>query len=84
MKSTDWHEYEVGDIIVSLKQRQPYREVGSMFKIISLDNVMYYKPQTNSHSPEEWRPATEREIELFNSGATNINQIPQEPSYEIY
>lgn len=86
MKSTRWYGYKVGDIIVSLRNLKPYREVGDMFKIISLTDVMYYKKQTNSSSPEEWRLATKEEITLFNSGVTHINYINPNitPQYEIY
>jgi len=85
MKYTKWNNYEVGDVIVSLVNLLPHREVGSIFKIISLDSVMYYKPHTNSSSPEEWRPATEQEINGFNLGITNISMIKTNiEQYEIY
>ncbi len=86
MKSTKWSGYEVGDIIVSLVNKGSYRNIGDMFKIISLDSVMYYLERVNSSNPEQWRPATQQEEELFNSGFTNIDgvKIDIQPQYEIY
>jgi hypothetical protein len=84
MTFTSWNNCKVGDIIISLAKKGVYRDIGDIFKILSIDgNCMYYKG-VHSPDPEQWRPATPYEIAAYEQGITNINQIPKEPSYDIY
>lgn len=63
-----------GDIVVSLKDIRGYHKIGDLFKVLnhSKKGRLYYLKSTYSSEPNSWRKATEEEIELFNSGVTNI------------
>lgn len=87
MKFTSWNECEVGDIIVSLTNKGHHRNIGDIFKIITIDGgCMYYKEFTNSITSSDWRHATGNEIRAYEQGIKNINDIPQNNigTYEIY
>lgn len=70
-------KFIIGDIVVSLRNNKPYREEGDMFRVLpdSKQDVLYYKPSTNSQLPGDWRLATTKECDAFNNGVKNIKQM---------
>ena len=80
-------KYKVGDVVVSLEQKAPYRVVGDMFEVLkSSGNALYYLYNTCSLTSKEWRAATEEEIKAFQQGIKNVNDIPKKqwiPKYKI-
>lgn len=79
-------KYKVGDVVVSLEQKAPYRVVGDMFEVLKSNiDALYYLHNTCSLASKEWRAATEEEIKAFQQGIKNVNDIPKEcyPSNEI-
>lgn len=77
-------KFIIGDIVVSLRNNEPYREEGDMFRVLpdSKQDVLYYKPSTNSQHPDDWRLATSKECDAFNNGVKNIKQL-EEPKETV-
>jgi len=77
-------KYKVGDVVVSLEQKAPYRVVGDMFKVLENNiNALYYLHNTCSLASKEWRAATEEEIKAFQQGIKNVNDIPKIGDYVV-
>ena len=70
-------KFIIGNIVVSLRNNMPYREEGDMFTILpmSKQDVLYYKPSTNSSDPGDWRLATTKECQAYHNGVKNIKQM---------
>lgn len=70
-------KFIIGNIVVSLRNNTPYREEGDMFTILpmSKQDVLYYKPSTNSSDPGDWRLATTKECIAYHNGVKNIKQM---------
>ena len=73
---------KIDSIVISLAYRGP-RKPGDIFKVLpkSYSDTLYYTEINGSIHSDEWRLATENEIIHYNNG---INNILQEPIYEIY
>ena len=68
-----WNELKVGDYIVSLISIDNCRNKGDIFTVKKKDNdAIYYRYRTSSRHCEEWRKATESEIEGYKIGINNI------------
>lgn len=66
----------VGDIVVSLDVKKPHRVVGDMFRVDSNSGRGMLSYTTSwSHESKGWRLATQEEIEFFNNGNKNINDL---------
>lgn len=76
-------KYHIGDIVVSLTDVNKYRKTGDIFKILpkSSKTALYYLYDTNSMDSDDWRAATEEEIQAFKNGITNINDM--KPTFEV-
>lgn len=70
-------KFIIGNIVVSLRNNMPYREEGDMFTILpmSKQDILYYKPSTNSSDPGDWRLATTKECIAYHNGVKNIKQM---------
>jgi hypothetical protein len=82
------HEYKIGDIGVRINHAHGNHAIGRIYKA---ERKPYSKgsfPYNNhsSMSSAHVRPATQIEIEAYNNGIRNINDIPKtvELNYEIY
>lgn len=71
------NKFNIGDVIVSLKQMKGYREVGDIFTVLShsVDRNLYYIPDTCSSEADSFRLATPEEIKAFNKGIKNIKDM---------
>lgn len=77
-------KYKVGDVVVSLEQKAPYRVVGDMFKVLESNiDALHYLHNTCSLASKEWRAATEEEIKAFQQGIKNVNDIPKIGDYVV-
>ena len=77
-------KYKVGDVVVSLEQKAPYRVVGDMFEVLeSNTDALYYLSHICSLASKEWRAATEEEIKAFQQGIKNVNDIPKIGDYVV-
>jgi len=77
-------KYKVGDVVVSLEQKAPYRVVGDMFEVLESNiDALYYLHYTCSLASKEWRAATEEEIKAFQQGIKNVNDIPKIGDYVV-
>lgn len=77
-------KYKVGDVVVSLEQKAPYRIVGDMFEVLKSNiNALYYLHATCSLTSKEWRAATEEEIKAFQQGIKNVNDILKIGDYVV-
>lgn len=76
-------KYKIGDVVVSLEQRPPFREIGEMFTVLpkSQRKILYYESKNEQErsngSVSEWRAATNIEVEAYKKGIRNINDIPK-------
>jgi hypothetical protein len=75
----------VGDIVVSLGERQISRKTGDIFKVLveSKKGYLNYKKDFTNRNSNEWRLATPEEKEAFENGITNINDIKKEPEEDF-
>jgi hypothetical protein len=75
----------VGDIVVSLGERQISRKTGDIFKVLveSKKGYLNYKRDFTNSNSHEWRLATPEEKEAFEKGITNINDIKKEPEEDF-
>ena len=79
--------YNIGDIVVNLEDVfYSNRKVGDLFKILpnSCRTVLCYKKGV-SNNPKQWRLATPEEIQAYEKGITNINDmyLMKELKYEV-
>ena len=70
-------QYKIGDIVVSLENKSPYRNKGDLFKVLphSSETRLYYEKDTQSSEFLTWRKATKKEEEAYNNGIKNIKDI---------
>lgn len=77
-------KFNIGQIVVSLRNNGDCRQKGDMFKILESglqpsSYALWYTTRTGKivHSTDSnsWREATQAEIEAYNSGIRNINDI---------
>lgn len=76
-------KFNIGQIVVSLSDNALCRENGDMFEILDSEHkssfTLWYATRTgemvNSSDSSSWRAATQEEIEAYNSGIRNINDI---------
>lgn len=70
----------VGDVVVSLSDMNHDRSVGDLFVVFpnSKKDWLYYKKNVFSSTPSYWRIATTKEIEFYNNGGRNINDMKPE------
>lgn len=74
-------KFNIGDIVICVKvsSRWAERKEGDMYKVLpnSTKNYLYYKNNMNTYiyNKNDWRLATEEEVEAYNKGIKNINDI---------
>jgi len=70
-------KYNIGDIVVSIKDMNPCRSQGDMYLVHQKSdaNHLYYKEGINSKNIGDWRLATSEEQEAFVNGIKNIKDI---------
>src|SRR5688572_28274027 len=85
-----FNDIYVGDIVVSLTNVNTARKTGSIIKTEnkSFGGCLYYSSVENhsersSSSRSDWRKATPEEIEAYNKGIKNINDIPKKANFEV-
>lgn len=84
-----FNDIYVGDIVVSHKvtnKNIDTRKVGDIFRVLegSKKGVLYYiKDRSQSNTEGDWRKATFEEIEAYNKGIKNINDIPKKAVFEV-
>lgn len=77
----------IGDIVVSLEKKVVCREQGELLKVEnkSRKHCLDYNSEKYGHAdsiqPSSWRKATKEEIEFFNKGGKNINDMPNKELY---
>ena len=71
--------YKVGQIVVSLTEVYESRKEGDLYQVLSPSSKpeLYYRTGSASLSPKDWRAATPEEVEAYNQGIRNINEIPK-------
>lgn len=71
------NKFEVGDIIVNLKNIFPTRSSGSIHCVLpkSESNLLRYGPYLYCEKADWWRKATYNEITAYYDGIRNINDI---------
>ena len=70
-------KFIIGNIVVSLRNNLHFREEGDMFTVLpkSKQDCLYYKPNTHSSDPGDWRLATTKECQAYHNGVKNIKQM---------
>lgn len=77
--------FNIGDVVVSLKDVSGSRMSGDIFKVGTKSNTysLCYKTYYFSNEAKEWRFATLKEIEAFNKGINNIANIREDNMDDI-
>lgn len=70
-------KFNIGDIVVSLSKALPYRTEGDLFAILenSSDQLLFYRKNTHSMDPQDWRLATTLEVKAYYEGVKNISEM---------
>ena len=71
-------KFNIGDIVVSLTKCYNFRNIGSIFKVeegSDKDYLYYLSGEKWSGAYNAWRLATPEEIEFYNQGGKNINDM---------
>lgn len=78
-----FNKFNIGDIVVSLRDSFHNRLNSEIFKILdkSTKGRLYYKKDNWSCSPNEWRLATPEEIDAYEKGITNLNDMKSVKTY---
>lgn len=83
-----FNDIYVGDIVVSHKVTNRHitsRKEGELFLVLdkSYEGRLYYADGYASLNSDDWRKATSEEIEAYNKGIKNINDIPKKQGFIV-
>jgi hypothetical protein len=75
----------VGDIVVSLTNIRDIRKDGDIFKVLpkSRTGGLFYEEYTSSSDRTYWRLATPEEMDFYNNGGKNINDMKRPSPLEL-